>query len=109
MFLLVVPCIQTCLHALTFLASTVSLSTSVPLSGCVTTTPLSGGTDRKMIEQGNKNNKEDGSFVGIVVGIVVFVLLAAVVLGLMPLVFVVCHKMHKNKKIERITLDIMAV
>ena len=75
----------------------------------MTTTPLSEGTDRKMIEQGNKNNNEDGSFIGIVVGIVVFVLLAAMVLGLMLLVFVAFHKMHKNKQIERITLDIMAV
>ena len=75
----------------------------------MTTTPSSGGADRKMIEQGNKNNKEDGSFIGIVVGIVVFVLLAAMVLGLMLLVLVTCHKMRKNKQIERITLDIMAV
>ena len=75
----------------------------------MTTTPLSEGTDGKMIEQGNKNNKEDGSFIGIVVGIVVFILLAAMVLGLMILVLVACHKMRKKKQIERITLDIMAV
>ena len=62
------------------------------------TTPLSEGADRKMIEQGNKNNKEDGSFVGIVVGIVVFVLLAAVVLGLMILVLVHAIKCARKRK-----------
>ena len=81
----------------------------MPFPASVTTTPSSGGADRKMIEEGNKNNKEDGSFIGIVAGIVVFILLAAMVLGFMPLVFVVCHKMRKKNQIERITLDIMAV
>ena len=77
-----------------------------------TFTPRASITNSPELERPKKESvegEEDGTAVGVGVGIVMFILLAAVILVLTLILLVIYLRKRRNKKIEMITLDIMAM